>query len=655
VVHRYGQLVNMVAGIVALCVSATPGLAQLTDASGLSSEQSLIAPRAVSPATPDKLHPQPDGVKILPTESKPPLQPTGSMQMWFYPVSRDFRYPIPTDFDFAYIDKTGKIAIRGPFGCARSFSNKRAAVYVCELENVDGKWTAKIESPRYDRWAIIDTVGNPISPPKFRTIEPFYDTLASAEIDQQRSEKVSSFQKGVFVDTQGEVQPAPGSDGDAHYRSFSEGLAAGFDRPKDAQTIKERLAKYGTHEGYGYIDKNLNIVIPMQFAGAEEFSEGLAVVTRVGLGEQQRADSYAAFQAKGQPNQTQVMTEEQRKKAIKEQMAAYERMQEELKEPDNKAYIDKKGTVVIPGPFQQAKHFRNGFAAVKKKGAWGFIDPKGKTAIPFTYDYADDFGDGLALVEKNKMVGYIDSKNQVVIALQFADAQPFTDGMAAATLDGTHWGYIDKTGAFVIEPTFKRAFPFSDGLALVFAKSDKNWGTNKSEAPYFYFTARKSRTILQLATARAACDVAIRLDPSSIWAEKCARFKKIVLPSPEPSPSVLEEYDAARALRMTQPQDAEAKLKELIKDSPEFEWPYGELAAQLIEEKRFDEAEKYLNDILKKKPEYVRGYLWLSQVFLNRGDLGKAAELMAKARTLDSDDELLALLPPIPPLAAPSK
>ena len=35
------------------------------------------------------------------------LKPDGSMQMWYYNCERLFRYPIPTNFDFAYIDKTG--------------------------------------------------------------------------------------------------------------------------------------------------------------------------------------------------------------------------------------------------------------------------------------------------------------------------------------------------------------------------------------------------------------------------------------------------------------------------------------------------------------------------------------------------------------------
>ena len=586
----------------------------------------------------------------MPTESNPPLQPTGSMQMWFYPVSRDFRYPVPTNFDFAYIDKTGKIAIRGPFGCARSFSNERAVVYVCELEMVGGKWRAKLERPIYPRWAIIDTAGNLVSPPQFRSIDTFTDSLASAVTDDQSSDSRYPFSE-VFINPQGEVQAAPVASGDGHYRSFSEGLAPVRDFLTNTQTHAERIATSGAQQGWGYIDKNMNVAIPMQFADAEQFSEGLAVVTLTRPIEAM----FQTLAGQGEASHSKALNKEETKKAIKERMAEYERMQQELKEPAAKSYIDKTGSVVIPGPFQQAKHFRGGFAAVKKHGMWGFIDRQGKTVIPFSYDFADNFGDGLALVEKDNKVGFVDSANRVVVPLRFADAQPFTEGIAAVTLDGTHWGYIDKSGAFVIEPTFKRAFPFNDGLALVFANSNGEWGTNRSEAPYFYFTARKAKINLQLETARAACDVAIRLDPASTWAEKCMRFKKIVLPSPEPSSSVLEKYRAGRLLRLKRSKEAETALKECIKDCPDFEWPYGELAALLIDEKRFDEAEVYLNEVLKRKPEYVRGYLWLSQIYLHKGDLEKATTLVARARSLDPDDELMAQLPPIPPSKAGNK
>jgi tetratricopeptide (TPR) repeat protein len=127
------------------------------------------------------------------------------------------------------------------------------------------------------------------------------------------------------------------------------------------------------------------------------------------------------------------------------------------------------------------------------------------------------------------------------------------------------------------------------------------------------------------------------------------RFKKIVLLSPEPSSSVLEKYRAGRRLRLKRSKEAEAALKECIQDCPDFEWPYGELAALLIDEKRFDEAETYLSEALKRKPEYVRGYLWMSQIYLHKGDLEKAATLLAQARSLDPEDEVVAQLPPIRP------
>lgn len=61
-------------------------------------------------------------------------------------------------------------------------------------------------------------------------------------------------------------------------------------------------------------------------------------------------------------------------------------------------YIDLKGRVVIPGPFELTKPFSEGKAAVKLNGKWGYINRDGEIVIEPQYDSAGRFHNGHAVV-----------------------------------------------------------------------------------------------------------------------------------------------------------------------------------------------------------------------------------------------------------------
>jgi hypothetical protein len=88
-------------------------------------------------------------------------------------------------------------------------------------------------------------------------------------------------------------------------------------------------------------------------------------------------------------------------------------------------YINRQGTLLIKGPFHQAKPFVNGYAKVAQfdeqsgKTKWGFIDKKGTLVIPYKFtNEPGDFSEGLAAVvpadNTEYDIAYINTKGEVV-------------------------------------------------------------------------------------------------------------------------------------------------------------------------------------------------------------------------------------------------
>src|SRR5882724_4496283 len=108
---------------------------------------------------------------------------------------------------------------------------------------------------------------------------------------------------------------------------------------------------------WGFIDRTGKIVIPLQFDGANDFHEGLALVTTNG----------------------------------------------------KKLFIDQTGLVLITPQFDIIHDFFEGVAAVNigetripnlglisNPGKWGYIDRAGKLVLPLRFTHAEDFSEGLA-------------------------------------------------------------------------------------------------------------------------------------------------------------------------------------------------------------------------------------------------------------------
>jgi hypothetical protein len=218
---------------------------------------------------------------------------------------------------------------------------------------------------------------------------------------------------------------------------------------------------------WGFIDRTGKIIIPLQFDSANDFHEGLALVS-----------------AKGK-----------------------------------KLFVDETGRVVITPQFDIVHDFSEGLAAVNigekripnlglisNPGKWGYIDKAGKLVLPLRFTHAEDFSEGLAGVKDGEHGGFIDHQGRFVFDVPLDVTLGFHEGVAGVLWKGTlayfdrtgkklappadygpksnsfseglvpisiggQWGFMDRTGKLVIEAKFEDAENFSEGLAPVKVRS----------------------------------------------------------------------------------------------------------------------------------------------------------------------------------------
>lgn len=200
------------------------------------------------------------------------------------------------------------------------------------------------------KWGYANKRGDMVIQPQFDIALPFSDGLARVgRLDKESSkDKTQPSYKWGYIDERGrivvELQYAA-------LRDFSEGLAAAA-IPNMNKEEKRSYRDLSRHKlRWGYVDRNGQIVIPMNFLYAGDFSENLAHVD-VGTNSQSMCERTSKF-----------------------------------------GYIDKTGAFIIEAAFASAEPFHNGEARVSKGricyvgrclccaprffGSYGRIDKKG--------------------------------------------------------------------------------------------------------------------------------------------------------------------------------------------------------------------------------------------------------------------------------------
>lgn len=207
---------------------------------------------------------------------------------------------------------------------------------------------------------------------------------------------------------------------------------AGSPRSEPAASAEGPLFPARVDERWGWIDRRGTMVIAPQWADAEPFAEGLAVVgTR-----RPREDGGVSWTETRQ------------------------------------GFVDRTGRVAIPLRWDRATSFSEGLAAVQVKDrGWGFVDRTGAEVIAPQYEEAAPFSEGLAAVKRDGRTGLVDRTGRVVVPFRYDRAAWMLtlheDRAVAWLAEPDRAGYVDRTGAMVIPPRWAYAQPFREGLALV--------------------------------------------------------------------------------------------------------------------------------------------------------------------------------------------
>ncbi len=239
--------------------------------------------------------------------------------------------------------------------------------------------------------------------------------------------------------------------------------------------FKEGLARVAiSKRGYGFVDRDMNLVIALKYDSAEDFENARAKV----------------------------------------------------KLDDNWFFVDKTGkelkfsSAIFGDRYEDVREYSEGLCRVSTlklrfmdmayhsdyehiAGIWGFVDEDGREVITPQYIYAHDFENGVAIAAKGKWTidpkwdnehnqgrywteyelwGGIDKNGNEVIPFIFDEIQFIEDcdDMYIAHIGGWkdgHWGIIDKSGKWIAEPTFEGfGYEYSNGL-ITFYGEDK-WSSD---------------------------------------------------------------------------------------------------------------------------------------------------------------------------------
>lgn len=280
-------------------------------------------------------------------------------------------------------------------------------------------------------------------------------------------------------------------------------------------SFHDGLAAVSKDGKWGYIDKNGNLAIPLQYDRAMDFREGKAAVLKDGKwGYIEKDGSFLI-----QPRFTDAFGFKDGLACVGntfidlsgipipieiDMLAAsgdydpsfYEGLACVAPSTDNPngkyCYIDERGQIKIPCKYDNAFNFKDGVACVSNDNKYGYIDMNGRTVIPMIYDESCIgyfCSDGLIRVAKkgdvmDRVWGYVNKSGRTIIPCKFYDASDFSEGVAFVTEMSSDYsnkwtGFIDTNGNKLVQCNYTFEKGFQEGMCVL-SKDEKYSYLNKS-------------------------------------------------------------------------------------------------------------------------------------------------------------------------------
>ena len=138
--------------------------------------------------------------------------------------------------------------------------------------------------------------------------------------------------------------------------------------------------------------------------------------------------------------------------------------------------------------------------------------------------------------------------------------------------------------------------------------------------------------------ARDALTSAIELDGDGPVGIKARSFLRSKIPR-YPVPLMAEQLNIQGYNQMfVNENEAQRMFENLVKDYPDFEWPYGNLGSLLIKRGRLEEAQELLIKAVQINPYYINGWLHLSRVYAIQENFSAAEECLQRVTAIDASD-----------------
>ena len=225
----------------------------------------------------------------------------------------------------------------------------------------------------------------------------------------------------------------------------------------------------------GYINRMGELVIPMSFEIADDFSEKLAFVS----------DLQKTWLIDTSADIVHEFDESFVTGQFSDGLAHISRIPSQGKGENRiDGFVDRVGEWVIPCVYEKQIEkafefvdpddiFSESLVRMAQSGKYGFLDKKNRWVIPPEYDWCSRFSDGLAAVRMRSAYGYINRENELELPLGFDCASRFSQDLAAVSIHG-NWGYIDRKGNLQMETRYQWAAPFLNDTAAVC--QNNKWG-----------------------------------------------------------------------------------------------------------------------------------------------------------------------------------
>lgn len=297
-------------------------------------------------------------------------------------------------FEYGYIDEKGELVIPYQFFSATDFKQGRALVKMETNRKELGQHSFQITYG----YGFIDKTGKWIVEPKYPLAEQYSEDRAV----------IATLEARGYIDLDGnEIVPPRYK----HALAFADGLAL--------------VAEHSQHEkgGFGFIDKQGKIAIPLALECAGTFYKGYAVASKGGLW----------------------------------------------------GFLDPSGKFLFEPRYPQCGYLVDDRALAMLDGKWGVIDSKGNVIIPFEHARLRSYGEWF-VEDGAEGATFFSQNGELVFRVPYNLVGEPRDGRMVISALGHRgpFGYLDSSGKVVIEPRFEFAAPLSFERAIV--NEDGKWG-----------------------------------------------------------------------------------------------------------------------------------------------------------------------------------